>query len=97
MFAFASIAAFGYTSALSNMLALPGDAFWRGTNCVCVGLCRHGRRPRRNAIQPDYGMAGYKWSFAPAFALFGCIPLSAAALIITLPESGFSAEAANRI
>jgi ACS family hexuronate transporter-like MFS transporter len=97
MFAFASIAAFGYTCALSNMLALPGDAFGAELTASVWGFASVGAGLGGMLFSLITGWIVYTWSFAPAFVLFGCIPLLAAVLIISLPDSGFNGEAANRI
>ena len=80
-----SIASFGYTAALANMLALPGDAFPPGSVASVWGFASMGAGFGGMVFSLVTGWLVDRWSFTPAFCLFGSIPLIAAILIYFLP------------
>ena len=81
-----SLAAFGYTAALANMLALPGDAFPQSAVASVWGIASMGAGFGGMIFSVMTGWMVDRWSFTPAFWLFGGLPLIAAALIHALPR-----------
>lgn len=81
-----SIATFGYSGALANLLAIPGDAFPRGTLASVWGIASTGSGIGGMAFSLITGWLVDRYSFQPTFIVFGLIPLAAAWLVWTLPE-----------
>jgi ACS family hexuronate transporter-like MFS transporter len=84
--ALASVVAFGYTGALSNMLALPADVYPRTAVASVWGIASMGAGFGGMLFGAITGWLVQHWSFQPAFILFGIMPLIAAALVWYLPE-----------
>ena len=94
--AFVSLAALGYTGALANTLALPADVYPRHTLASVWGLASTGAGFGGMIFSLITGWLVDRWSFTPAFLLFGLIPIVSAVLIWTLPElpeKGYTLEA----
>ncbi len=85
--AWVSVAALGYTGALANSLSLPADVFPRHTLASVWGFASTGAGFGGMLFSLITGWLVDRWSFTPAFLLFGIIPLISAALIWKLPES----------
>jgi MFS transporter, ACS family, aldohexuronate transporter len=81
-----SIATFGYSGALANLLAIPGDAFPKGTLASVWGLASTGSGFGGMVFSLITGWLVDRYSFRPAFIVFGSIPLLAAWLVWTLPN-----------
>jgi ACS family hexuronate transporter-like MFS transporter len=82
-----SIATFGYTGALANLLAIPGDVFPKGAVATIYGFASTGAGFGGMIFSLITGWLVEHYSFQPAFVLFGVIPLIAAWLVWTLPAS----------
>jgi len=82
-----SIATFGYTGALANLLAIPGDVFPKGAVATVYGFASTGAGFGGMIFSLITGWLVEHYSFQPAFVLFGVIPLIAAWLVWTLPAS----------
>jgi ACS family hexuronate transporter-like MFS transporter len=82
-----SIATFGYTGALANLLAVPGDVFPKGAVASIWGFASTGAGFGGMILSLVTGWLVERYSFGPAFVLFGIIPLIAAWLVWTLPVS----------
>ena len=85
-----SIATFGYSGALANLLAIPGDAFPKGTLASVWGLASTGSGFGGMVFALITGWLVDRYSFQSAFIVFGLIPLLAAWLIWTLPKESAS-------
>jgi ACS family hexuronate transporter-like MFS transporter len=96
LFVFASIAVFGYTGAQANLLALPADVFTADSVASVWGFASMGAGFGGMLFSLITGWIVNRWSFTPAFILFGTIPLLAGALLWLLPVQGLSAAGANR-
>jgi MFS transporter, ACS family, hexuronate transporter len=81
-----SIATFGYAGALANLLAIPGDAFPKGTVASVWGFASMGSGFGGMVFSLVTGWLVDRYSFQPAFVLFGLIPLIAALPVWTLPK-----------
>jgi ACS family hexuronate transporter-like MFS transporter len=81
-----SIATFGYSGALANLLAIPGDAFPKGTLASVWGVASTGSGFGGMAFSLITGWLVDRYSFQSAFIVFGLIPLLAAWLVWTLPN-----------
>jgi ACS family hexuronate transporter-like MFS transporter len=88
-----SIATFGYSGALANLLAIPGDAFPKGTVASVWGFASMGSGFGGMVFSLVTGWLVEFHSFRPAFVLFGLIPLLAAVLVWTLPSQAALAGA----
>ena len=84
--ALVSLAAFGYTGALANMLAIPADEFPREAVASVWGIASMGAGFGGMLFSLITGAIVERYSFGPAFVLFGCIPLIASALVWWLPR-----------
>jgi MFS transporter, ACS family, hexuronate transporter len=80
-----SIATFGYTGALANLLAIPGDVFPDGPVASVYGCASTGAGFGGMIFSLITGWLVEHYSFQPAFVLFGIIPVIAAWLVWTLP------------
>ena len=87
--AFVSIATFGYTGCLANMLALPGDRYPRNALASIWGLASMGSGFGGMMFSLITGWLVSRYSYVPAFFLFGLLPLVAAGILlwVTLRES----------
>lgn len=81
-----SIATFGYSGALANLLAIPGDVFPKGTLASVWGLASTGSGFGGMVFALITGWLVDRYSFQSAFVVFGLIPLLAAWLVWTLPN-----------
>jgi ACS family hexuronate transporter-like MFS transporter len=86
----ASLATFGYTAALANMLALPADRFPSHTVASVWGFASMGAGFGGMLFSLVTGVLVDRYSFAPVFALFGAIPAIACWLIAKLPDEDYS-------
>jgi len=81
-----SIATFGYSGALANLLAIPGDAYPKGAVASIWGFASMGAGFGGMIFSLVTGWLVERYSFQSAFMLFGLIPLLAAWMVWTLPE-----------
>jgi ACS family hexuronate transporter-like MFS transporter len=82
-----SVATFGYTGALANLLAVPGDVFPKGAVASIWGFASTGAGFGGMIFSLVTGWLVERYSFQPAFVLFGIIPLISAWLVWTLPKT----------
>lgn len=82
-----SIATFGYSGALANLLAVPGDVFPKGAVASIWGFASVGSGIGGMIFSLITGWLVDQYSFRPAFMLFGLIPLVAAWMVWTLPRN----------
>jgi ACS family hexuronate transporter-like MFS transporter len=80
-----SIATFGYSGALANLLAIPGDVFPKGAVASIWGFASMGSGIGGMIFSLITGWLVDHYSFQPVFVLFGTIPLIAAWIVWTLP------------
>jgi ACS family hexuronate transporter-like MFS transporter len=73
--AFVSIAMSGYTAALANMLAMPADVFSAETVASVYGIASMGSGFGGMIFMLLTGWLVDRYSYVPAFLLFGLIPL----------------------
>ena len=85
-------ATFGYCGALANLLAIPGDVFPKGAVASIWGFASMGSGIGGMIFSLITGWLVDRYSFRPAFVLFGAIPLAAAWLVWTLPRKTESAD-----
>jgi ACS family hexuronate transporter-like MFS transporter len=81
-----SIATFGYSGALANLLAIPGDAFPKEAVASIWGFASMGAGFGGMVFSLITGWLVDHYSFRPAFVLFGLIPLLAAWMVWNLPK-----------
>src|ERR1035441_5398873 len=81
-----STATFGYSGALANLLAVPGDVFPKGAVASIWGFASMGSGIGGMIFSLVTGWLVDHYSFRPVFVLFGVIPLVAAWLVWTLPR-----------
>jgi MFS transporter, ACS family, hexuronate transporter len=82
-----SVATFGYTGALANLLAVPGDVFPKGAVASIWGFASMGAGFGGMLFSLVTGWLVEHYSFQPTFVLFGLIPLISAWLVWTLPAT----------
>jgi MFS transporter, ACS family, hexuronate transporter len=82
-----SVATFGYTGALANLLAVPGDVFPKGAVASIWGFASMGAGFGGMLFSLVTGWLVEHYSFQPTFVLFGIIPLISAWLVWTLPAT----------
>lgn len=80
--ALVSLATFGYTGALANMLALPGDAYPHNVLGSIWGLASMGAGFGGMLFTLITGMIVARFSYTPVFFLFGLCPLVCAAILV---------------
>jgi MFS transporter, ACS family, hexuronate transporter len=80
-----STATFGYSGALANLLAVPGDMFPTGAVASVWGFASMGSGIGGMIFSLVTGWLVDHYSFRPVFILFGVLPLVAAWLVWTLP------------
>lgn len=85
--AFACLAGFGYTAALVNLLALPGDLYPSSSVASIWGLASMGSGFGGMVFSMLTGWMVDRWSFLPAFYFFSLLPLIAAAAVWTMPQT----------
>jgi ACS family hexuronate transporter-like MFS transporter len=95
--AFVSIAMAGYTAALANMLAIPADVFPAEAVASVYGIASMGSGFGGMIFMLLTGWLVDKYSYEPAFLLFGLIPLICAFVLWTLlgPLEGHSESGAE--
>lgn len=81
-----SVATFGYSGALANVLALPRDVFPKNAVASIWGLASMGSGFGGMVFSLATGWLVDHYSFRPVFMLFGTLPIIAATLIWTLPR-----------
>jgi ACS family hexuronate transporter-like MFS transporter len=81
-----SLATFGYCGALANLLAMPGDEFPSSVVASIWGFASMGSGIGAMLFSLLTGWLVEKYSFRPAFVLFGVLPIVAAWIIWTLPK-----------
>ena len=81
-----AVATFGYSGALANLLAVPGDVFPKGAVASIWGFASMGSGIGGMIFALATGWLVDRYSFRPVFVLFGVIPLVAAWLVWTLPR-----------
>ena len=81
-----STATFGYSGALANLLAVPGDVFPEGTVASVWGFASMGSGLGGMFFSLVTGWLVDRYSFHPVFLLFGIVPLFSAWLVWTLPR-----------
>lgn len=91
--ALVSIAMAGYTTGLANMLAMPGDAVQSEVVASVYGLASMGSGFGGMLFTLLTGWLVDRYSFTPAFFLFGLIPLVSSAIQwILMPTLGASVQ-----
>jgi ACS family hexuronate transporter-like MFS transporter len=81
-----SLATFGYSGALANLLAIPADAFPSGAVASIWGFASMGSGFGAMIFSLLTGWLVDRYSFHPAFILFGILPVIAAWIVWTLPK-----------
>ncbi len=81
-----SIATFGYSGALANLLAIPGDVFPKGAVASIWGFASMGTGFGGMIFSLVTGWMIDRYSFRPVFVLFGILPLISAWIVWTLPR-----------
>jgi ACS family hexuronate transporter-like MFS transporter len=81
-----SLAAFGYSGMLANLLALPGDVFPATAVASLWGFASMGSGLGGMIFALITGWMIDRYTYQPVFILFGIIPLVAAWLVWTLPR-----------
>jgi ACS family hexuronate transporter-like MFS transporter len=81
-----SLATFGYTGALANLLAIPGDAFPNGVVASVWGIASMGSGFGAMVFSLLTGWIVEHYSFRPTFVLFGVLPIVAACVVWFLPR-----------
>ena len=84
--ALVSIATLGYTGAGANMLALPADVFPKSNVASIWGLASMGSGFGGMVFALMTGWLVDTYSYVPAFAIFGLIPLLSVFLVAKLPS-----------
>jgi MFS transporter, ACS family, hexuronate transporter len=82
-----STATFGYSGALANLLAVPGDVFPEGAVASVWGFASMGSGLGGMFFSLVTGWLVDHYSFHPVFLLFGIIPIVSAGLVWTLPRN----------
>ena len=81
-----SAATFGYSGALANLLAVPGDVFPTGAVASVWGFASMGSGFGGMLFSLATGWLVERYSFQPVFLLFGILPLISAYIVWTLPR-----------
>ena len=79
--AMVSLAMFGYTGALANMLAMPADVFPKTAVASVFGLASMGSGFGGMMFTLMTGWLVDHYSYTPVFVVFGIVPLIAAAIV----------------
>jgi len=85
--ALVSLATLGYTGSLANMLAFPADVFPKNSVGSVWGFASMGAGVGGMIFSLLTGWIVDRYSFVPAFILFGLIPLISASIVLTLPQA----------
>jgi MFS transporter, ACS family, hexuronate transporter len=80
-----SLATFGYSASLANLLALPADVYPHDAVASVWGFASVGSGFGGMLFALVTGWIVQRYSFSPAFVLFGALPLAAAILVWFLP------------
>jgi len=81
-----SVATFGYSGALANLLALPGDVFPKTAVASLWGFASMGAGFGGMIFSLITGWMIDRYSYQPVFVLFGILPLIAASIVWFLPR-----------
>jgi MFS transporter, ACS family, aldohexuronate transporter len=81
-----SIATFGYSGALANLLAIPGDVFPKGAVASVWGFASMGSGFGAMIFSLVTGWLVDRYSFQPVFVLFGILPAVSAWIVWMLPR-----------
>jgi MFS transporter, ACS family, hexuronate transporter len=81
-----SIATFGYSGALANLLAIPGDVFPKGAVASVWGFASMGSGFGAMIFSLVTGWLVDRYSFQPVFVLFGILPMISAWIVWALPK-----------
>lgn len=95
-----SLATFGYSGALANLLALPGDVFPKSAVASLWGFASMGSGFGGMIFSLITGWMIDRFSYQPVFVLFGILPLIAASIVWFLPrkeDAGLSHTGVMRI
>ena len=92
-----SLATFGYSGALANLLAIPGDVFPKEAVASIWGFASMGSGIGGMIFSLVTGRLVDLYSFRPVFVLFGVIPLVAAWLVWTLPRHDAPAQVPDKV
>jgi ACS family hexuronate transporter-like MFS transporter len=84
--ALVSAATFGYSGALANLLAVPGDVFPKGAVASIWGFASMGSGIGGMIFSLITGWLVDHYSYQPVFVLFGVIPAVSAWIVWTLPR-----------
>ena len=86
--AFVSVATFGYTGCLANMLALPADVYPKNVLASIWGLASMGSGFGGMLFSLITGWVVARYSYVPVFVGFGLIPLICVAILlfVTIPS-----------
>src|SRR6185312_7130708 len=76
-----SVATFGYSGALANLLAVPGDVFAKGGVASIWGFASMGSGFGGMVFSLVTGWLVDHYSWHPVFVLFGVLPIIAAVLV----------------
>jgi ACS family hexuronate transporter-like MFS transporter len=87
-----SIATFGYSGALANLLAIPGDVFSKGAVASVWGFASVGSGIGGMVFVLVTGWLVEHYSFQPVFVLFGILPLISSWIVWTLPRQAMLGE-----
>jgi ACS family hexuronate transporter-like MFS transporter len=88
-----SFATFGYSGALANLLAIPGDVFSKNSVASVWGFASVGSGFGGMVFVLVTGWLLEHYSFQPVFILFGILPLISALIVWTLPHAAMVEEA----
>src|SRR5581483_7707479 len=84
--ALVSLATFGYSASLANLLVLPADVYPQDAVASVWGFASVGAGLGGMLFALVTGWIVQRYSFSPAFVLFGVLPLVAAILVWFLPH-----------
>jgi ACS family hexuronate transporter-like MFS transporter len=82
--AFVSVATFGYTGCLANMLAFPGDTYPKNALGSIWGLASMGSGFGGMVFSLATGWVVSRYSYVPVFIGFGLLPLVALTVLLTI-------------
>lgn len=90
--AFVSLATFGYTGALANMLALPADAYPKNVLGSIWGLASMGAGFGGMLFTLMTGVVVAHFSYTPVFFAFGLFPLVSVAILVLVTTKHLNSE-----
>ena len=82
-----SLATFGYSGSLANLLAVPGDVFPKNLQASIWGIASMGSGFGGMVFSLVTGWLIEQYSYRPVFVLFGLLPLLAAWIVWRLPRT----------